>query len=616
MQACKFIITVVLIVFSFTLFSQVEKSTTKKIINGKTFLIHKVKQGETLFAISKVYEVSREDIAMENPIVFEGLQPDMELKIPLKTTVYVEDENFQVHIVEAGETLYGITRKYKLDANEIASLNPEVSSGLKPGQKLRIPKKHNTSQYHVEKNSKYLYHVVEAKQTLYSLSKQYNVDINEIYSVNPGLKEAGLKEKDVIKIPNKNYSPPLLVFPEDNQVKDTIPEILDEEIPVSLCDSFNYKEYGKPFNIALFIPLYAAKNSAVDVKKVIQEQQNFYPGTRFIEFYEGVLLALDSLKNSGISINLTVYDTAKDSARIATVLQDSKMKDIDLIIGPFFKTTLEPVAEFAKDNNIPIVSPHSSKSDFISENPNLIFLNPNLEILVDETAKKTLLLGNLNVILVKTGIKASDQTIDLYKAAYEQHKDSVAIIEIDYASKGMSGIISSLKADKNNIVVYTATDRSTVLKFINFFYADVFKMEKTFITLLGMPIWKNYDNIEVENLHDLQFMVGNTSYVDYNHSEVKQFIRKYRKVYHTEPSDRSFMGYDIMMFFGKILYSHGKDFIPCLPDYKQKLLCTDFKFEKVSEEGGFANSFLILEIYDKEYNVVPLEKFILSNDVE
>jgi len=125
---------------------KVERSSEKVIIGGKIYYIHIVKKGETLYSISKAYGVSEKVISQENPVLVTGLQPDMVLKIP-----YVEKrekgsapektgEKYILHTMKEGETLYSLSRQFHVSVDEILKLNPGLKVDDIPlGAEVRIP---------------------------------------------------------------------------------------------------------------------------------------------------------------------------------------------------------------------------------------------------------------------------------------------------------------------------------------------------------------------------------------------------------------------------------------------------------------------------------------------
>ena len=186
----------------------VKKSEIIENIDGKQFYMHFVKQGETLFEIAKTYDVSVEDIYSNNPAAKSGIKSGQILKIPYKETKNKSNtqelksgESFQ-HIVKGKETLYGIARSYGADINEIKGLNPGMGDSVKEGQAINIPVRYKPEKSISEKTSATLKHTVQSGETLYSISRQYNVPADDIKAANPGMQES-LKIGQELLIPSK-----------------------------------------------------------------------------------------------------------------------------------------------------------------------------------------------------------------------------------------------------------------------------------------------------------------------------------------------------------------------------------------------------------------------------
>jgi len=190
----------------------VERTNNKVILEGTVYYIHMVKPGETLYAISRAYHISQKEIAIENPGVISGLKIGQSLKIPVDPKLQEEVDTSELpddpietgsfHIVQPGETLYGISRMYTLEEEDISKANPGVSpETLRPGQRLRIPEKSTIEEEHTYNEEGLIFHTVKRKETLYSIAAYYQVSIEEIKALNPELGWGGPKAGQVIRIP-------------------------------------------------------------------------------------------------------------------------------------------------------------------------------------------------------------------------------------------------------------------------------------------------------------------------------------------------------------------------------------------------------------------------------
>ena len=162
---------------------------------------HVVTKGETLYRISKIYDVEIEEIKKLNPECKKGLEVGQKLVIP-QSKNNGKSEGAVYHTVQKKETLYRISKMYNVSQDEIKRLNPGCGKGLSIGQKLLIKEGRKKSAPAPGQNPEYIYHTVQKKETLYRISKMYNVSQDEIKRLNPGC-EKGLSVGQKLKIKKK-----------------------------------------------------------------------------------------------------------------------------------------------------------------------------------------------------------------------------------------------------------------------------------------------------------------------------------------------------------------------------------------------------------------------------
>lgn len=151
------------------------------------YLKHKVAKGETLYAISRKYGVSVDDIKKANPSM-GGLQAGQVINIPKKvlpasTNTSSNSSSSQYHTVKSGETLYAVSRKYGVSVNDIKAWNKLSGNNLEVGQRLVVKKPSGsttTTTSHATTNSSAKYHTVKKGETLYAVSRQHGVSVNDI----------------------------------------------------------------------------------------------------------------------------------------------------------------------------------------------------------------------------------------------------------------------------------------------------------------------------------------------------------------------------------------------------------------------------------------------------
>ena len=152
-------------------------------VDGSKVRIYLVQKGETLYGISRKFDIAPSILLKLNPQAESGLDIGQEFYIPFKTTVSPVGEAVKMHTVKKGETLYSIARGYEVSEDDIIKLNELESSSLSIGQQLSIPSKEKPGPDISENTSE---HEVQPGETLYALSKKYGMTPEEIMEINKG----------------------------------------------------------------------------------------------------------------------------------------------------------------------------------------------------------------------------------------------------------------------------------------------------------------------------------------------------------------------------------------------------------------------------------------------
>lgn len=221
-------------------------------INGKQFIIHRIEEKETLYAISKRYGVAITAILEHNPTADGGLAVGQLLKVPhvpkTKTSMTTSGEVF--HTVAAKETLFSISKLYNVSVDEIKSWNNLSDNNLSTGQKLTIKKKAAALESKLpEAKTLKATHTVAAKETLFSIARQYTVTVQQLRDWN-GLTTDDVKVGQILFI-----SQPMNTAEIKPDVKETVivksevkpqPEIKETSIRISerVTGSDEVKEGG------------------------------------------------------------------------------------------------------------------------------------------------------------------------------------------------------------------------------------------------------------------------------------------------------------------------------------------------------------------------------------
>lgn len=612
----------------------VKRSNNKIFIEGKKYYLHTVSKGETLYSIAKAYNLDTKDIAVENPEVFDGIRPAQNIKIPIITgrnsTIeeILSEGKYKIHKVEKGQTLYSISKQYNVNVNDLISLNNEAKDGLKTAQLLKIPNPElvenkpelpiSKEEGNVIQDENFIYHDVKKKQTLYSISKEYDTDIDVIIKNNPNVEKEGLKEGQIIKIPKirlDEFEKPLTTETKtDNSTTKDIVKVEDIKIDTIKpfitnlpCDSIKLIKSKKTIKIGLLIPIFTDINTLVDVEKAVQNEHGFFPHTHFLDFYDGVLLAIDTLRKQNISVELYVFDTKNDTASIIKVLEKEELKHVDLLIGTFYQQYLDFVSDFGKKYNIPVVSPLNSKKSFTESNHNTYTYIPDFQI---QTELFSSIIASKysekNIICVHKNKADELEILKSFKSILLKDSLTKKVLynELNYSSKGFSGLESFCKSDNENIIFVPSTDQAFVTDLITKLSA---KAGKTPITLIGLPVWRKYDNIELEYLHKLKFHTFTNAFIDYSDSITIDMIKEYRFMFKNEPSNPySFLAYDLVNIFVKAINNYDKNFLSCINSVNYKPLLGTINFISTSQNSGYINNSISVIKYDTDFNIIRI----------
>ncbi len=637
--------------------SQVPVTPSKKkvVIEGKSYYLHAVKQGETLYSICKAYNVLQKDVVFSNPDALEGIRVGQELKIPIKVdgtsaVNQLESAQFLYHITEKGQTTYWLTQHYNISLETLYKYNPDLEhSPLQAGQVVTIPKGGNAAVQQAKPTVSYTTHVVKRKETLFSIAKSYNVDLNRILEENPEIDANDLKirigqeikiplpDSGAIGIPVEMSKADTVIIRQDLEKTPQHPapdvnsaattSVADTPVVIenmSDCVTTSQKE----FRVAMLLPWFLAENSPAsppDSAMVKDSEGRFrYKNGQYwinprsanaIEFYEGALLAIDSLKNQGLITKVYVFDTMRDSVKMEQILKSPVMKDMDMIIGPFYTELVNQVARFAQENRIYYVSPIAINTGSLKNNPYLMQVNAG-EInavgpVVDYISKQE----NVQVTLIGNKSEA-DQT--LFHAYHNKLKTVFADSMITVRQFRPDSIPQQpgkyLKRKKTNVVIIPVSDEA----FVNILTAQLNAAAHSFqINLYGLAGWTKFVNLDQEYLHALEFHYATAFYIDYNKPQVQHFLQQFRKFYHTEPTmltgrggvsshayQFAFLGYDVTYYFASAMHKYGKGFGYCISNFRMPMLQSDFHFTKIDPFSGYMNTNLDIYKYTKDYNIV------------
>ena len=325
--------------------------------NPESFLNHKVKKNESLESLTKKYELTENEIIFYNPLIQKiGLKKRMILKIPIYNNQNLVAKSFdsieyKIHEVRSKETKWRLAYENQTTIKVIDSLNPEIINGLKIGQKIRLP----ISKVKLkvpEKDSTYNYYKVLPKEGYYRIEKKLGVNQFVLDSLNPNIKNTGIKEGMILKVPLKNSGEMI--------VKNDL--LIDR---INLIDSVSKTSKVK---LALFLPFKANDiilDSLEQIKSLLIDR-NLH--TISLDFLRGTKFAIQTASNNGISVDLTVFDTQNDILIINDLLKSNDLSKFNVIVGPLITSNFDFLTSNRGLINIPKISPLSINDVYLRKN--------------------------------------------------------------------------------------------------------------------------------------------------------------------------------------------------------------------------------------------------------
>ncbi len=449
-------------------------------------------------------------------------------------------------------------------------------------------------------------HQVKKGQTLYSISKAYNVTMEDVIAANPEIKK-GLKANQTLLIPAPeaeiHVELPTLIEP---SVMD--PPIV-EEYAQPLEDTFNtlgestsklpcgkgQDSKKEVYNVALMMHLFLNEADSINTRGPSQKEIDSYNSLRYIQFYEGFLLAVDSLRKIGLNLNLYVYSLEPNPSATYALLKKPEMAEMDLIVGMLFNRNFEIVSSWARDRQIPIVSPISERESQVEGNPMVIKLRPSY---TSEGIALAEFLANshrfTHTLLIRSweeeGKKMADQIYANCQA-----------LGLDIEAVSQDDLIGKLNRGVENIVVVVSQQKSFVMNVLSQLNADTDGYQ---FTVFGLPRWDQFDGIDYQYLEKAGAHIFVPSWIDYNDPTVKRIVILFRDEYKTDPESLAFQGYDVAWYFLNALKQYGTEFYNCLTEISIRPLQTFYKFRQMNGDG-WENHHWELFRYDN-YTRMPL----------
>lgn len=626
----KQVITISLLLINYIIFSQIGEVPTV-LYKGIKCYEHTVKKKQTAYGISRMYKADINTLYEYNPLASKGLKIGQKVYLPLSgdKQTHIKGESIQQeglksnetqikHTVKEGETLWSVARKYGVNPKDVADANIEKGNKLNIGDEIIIPiseavKKDETSPIiDIPKNplesleDSIILHKVIKGETLYGISTKYGITQQAILSTNKEL-DKGLKKGMNIRIPLKR------------KVILKTKEILTEKDSNNIDTSINIIEtkYKETYDVAIMLPFELDENT--------KKMSNCPPygdcpiqlnTIRSLNFYRGMMMAIDSLQQAGMNMNIRVYDTKSNEEEVHNILAKEEFKAIDMILGPLYVKELKIVSKYAKENKIQMICPVPVSNKALYQNPYISKLTASKYTQVEYLAKYLAENNNNdNIILVRNKQNNIDEIyFKLFKKTYSDEvlkyptrtSDSVKIaIGVGNSSK-LIYVQKHMQQDIKNIIVDLSTDLGHISNLITKLTSTMnsHPYNRYDISLYGMEDWRNFETIDEKYKNRYNLNIIAPGFLDFKTQKSKLYIKKYREKYGTDPDKFSFVGFDAAFTNLKGLYLYGTEYSKQYDKIQTEGYYNKSIYKKAEEGSGFENK----DVSIIKYNNYKLER--------
>ena len=559
------------------------KTETQQLLNYKS---HRVKRKETLYSISKKYNITIDDIKKHNTRLYsDNLQKGDKINIPRYRTVLVSSNlgnTIKKYIVLPKEGKWRVAYKFGISVTELEALNPKMGEALLVGEEINVPNIADNEEKTVEET--FGYYTVLPKEGFFRLKLKLGLSQEELENLNPELVDSGLKEGMILKVP-----------------LDVESNIENADIKRStLADRLNNFDTK---HIAVMLPFRLNRIDLDSVQEVKDQLRQEGWLSISVDFHTGVLMALDSAKQLGISTKLDVYDTRGQISQVTHILNDNNFSNYDAVIGPFTSDNFERAASMLKKDNVPIVSPVT--------NANNLYNNVFQTIPSDELLRKKIIqfVKTSTDSLSKHIIIISDakhrKVSNLLKSEFPSAKQIFSRIDKD-GKEGyyilLEDIEKQFKEGLNIVFLETANEGfiSNVTSMLNGFNGEDQKLEiEREVVLMTTTMNKAFESINVSNydLSNLKFHYPSINRT-YDWEEPNSFVSSYKRIYRAAPNKYATRGFDLTMDILLRLAIDEDLYKASTNDIETEYVENKFRYSK-KMFGGYYNEAVYIVKYDE-----------------
>lgn len=484
-----------------------------------------VKPKETRWSIAHKFGISLDSLATLNPDLPKNssyLADGQSLTVPRPKGDSLNDQKvvlYETYTVPKSIGLYRVSQNYDISIDSIMRLNPQIAKagGLKEGMKLRLPKP--TLKSELINTENYIFHLVKPKQNIFRLTQELKISRDSLYFLNPEL-ENGLKAGMILKLP-KNKAGQL-------EVKNSL--VMDN---INLVDSIDV--VNRP-NLLFMLPFRLDRINFSNQEKTAAQVKSRKDIRYSMGLYTGAMVALDSIRKLGLSVDVKFVDTENDSLKVNNALSGAALQGIDAIVGPVFPSLLGEIARKSSNFDVPLIVPFASDSNYRFNN--MFFSSPKTTVLRERLLNYVAANRNNEEIIVIADTKhqeARDSILSKFpraKSAQMSEDGSLHLVNFEDMLLDDTSYWIFVETNDANLV-------SSISSILNAKNSEELYSVRMFTTNYNSAF--EAESVSRPHLSNLQFTFPAT----FREVSNDGFTKTYRKKYGYKPDRYAVRGFDI-----------------------------------------------------------------------
>ncbi|MCM1519751.1 MAG: LysM peptidoglycan-binding domain-containing protein [Lachnoclostridium sp.] len=561
-------------------------------INGKIFHYYKVEPKESIYSLSHKLRMSKDEIIRHNPAAAEGLKAGQMLYFPFE----MDDESeaavpaaksapapaASTHEVKRGETIFGLAKRYGISEEQLVEANPQLKSGLKAGQVLKIPSTSvvesstemtssaETPAVAPEVAPSARGYVVKDKETFYSIARDNGLTVDELEAANPDI--TILQKGMVLTIPIKSAETVDVAA-----VTEPVEEVIEAVEPAEDAEA------DTSVDVAVILPF------------MLGQEPLSKQAQRFTEFYKGFMIAADSLRSSGRNINIRAFDSAASVDTLKKILADPSLKDMDAVIAPDNATQLAYLAGWGLENNVKIFNAFVVKDESFNGNPEMMQTNiPSDKMYHKAVDGLMLMLAGYTPVIVSRNEASRDKAEFLTILEQRLASQGITPVKIQFDNKLTPADLADLDPMGNYLFIPTTGRQTEVAKVLPGIISWRESKVTPSVKVFGYPEWTTFRGETLQNMHELNTAIYSRFSLDENSLRNRDFDRKFKQWYGAEMENvaprQGLLGFDSGMYIMRMLMTESRQ----PSELKYYGIQNDYDFSRVPGGGWVNNSLCII----------------------